>query len=157
MAFDTERFKTSNYSRRTFDMPVPDLKDFFDEDETPIWKLQGITALEFAEVNDAIANNRDKLEIVQQVLSAISAEDKVQAILEASGVSSEDVPNDYVRRIELLQRGSVEPKCDHTLAKKLADVHGVTFYALTRKIDELSGMGQQLGESNASGQTSQSE
>ena len=79
---------------------------------------------------------------------------KVSAALEAIGISDK-LPDEYVRRLNVLRLGSVEPEIDHEDAKKIADYNALVFSKLTDEIMILTGYGKS-GESNASGPTRKS-
>ena len=155
MAFDIEKFNTADLKQRQAEIKVPELKDFFEDKSDPVWVVKGLPGEEHARVADAVRQNRDLGTLIQKLFSG-STEEKVEAIRESLGMSDE-VPDDLVRRIALLRYGSVEPECSQELAVKIAKSFVIVLFNLTNKILELTGLGSTLGESNASGQMSESE
>lgn len=144
MAFDSDRFLKTKFRDRTIDVPVPELKKFFDEDENPVWTVKCLTAEEIALANDEVEQNKDVSAIVTSLTSAI-AKEKAEAVKDLIGLNKDRVPGDIVKRISHLISGSVSPECSRELAVKLGVNHAVTFFKLTNKILELSGKGR-LGE-----------
>ena len=144
MAFDTDKFLSTEYRDRTEDVPVPELKKFFHPDETPVWVVRALTAEEIARANDELTQNTDISAIITALASSV-AKDKAGAVTELMGLSKDNVPGDVVKRISHLMSGSVSPVCPRELAVKLGRDHGVSFFKLTNKILNLSGKGR-LGE-----------
>lgn len=144
MGFNSDKFTGTKYKDRTCDVPVPELKAFFDDGEEPVWTVKGLTASEIAKANDEVANNYDLLTIVSSLASTL-ASDKSEAIKELVGVSEGKTPNDIVKRISQLMSGSVSPTCTREMAVKLGENFSITFFKLSNKILELSGQGR-LGE-----------
>lgn len=143
MAFDSQKFLNTEYKDRTEDVPVPELKNFFPGDETPVWTVRGLTAEEIARANDAVSQNADVSAIITALVAKQSKE-KAEAVRDMLGMSTA-VPADIVKRLSHLGSGSVSPECTQEMAVKLGENHSVTFFKLTNKILELSGKGR-LGE-----------
>jgi hypothetical protein len=144
MGFDLERFSATNFSERTGKIQVPELKKFFDEDENPVWVVRSLTGEELARVHEAVANNSDVSALVSAVTSQVSGE-KVEAIKSMMGLSEEGVPNDIVRRLNMLTIATVGTDFPQDMSVKLARTHPTTFYKITNRIIELTGQGQ-VGE-----------
>lgn len=151
MGFDKAKFEEAKLQPRIANELVPDLKEFFEKDEKPLWKVRGLTGEEMAHVNEAVKLNRDLVALIQGLISA-DTEAKIKAIKESIGLSDE-VPDDLARRISLLQHGSIEPQCSQPMSVRVARTFPVVFFQLTNKILELTGLGHTLGEQSASGQT----
>jgi len=146
MGFDVNKFSNAKFKDRTADVPVPELKKFFDEDEDKlIWTVKGIGANEIAVANTAMQTNKDIAGIVS-ALSSTNSTEKIEAIQEAMGLQSGNVPDDIVRRISLLVSGCVEPEVDQEVAVKLSVAYSAVFYRLTNKILSLTGEGMEPGE-----------
>lgn len=147
MEFDANKFASASFKRREEDVPVPDLRDWFKglkEDDKPVWRVRGLTGEELARVNEASARNRNKNAVID-ALNSDKAEKITDAIKELMG-TSERVPDDLARRIEMLTIGSVAPECTHQVAVKLAEAYPVEFYDLTTKITTLTGLGSEPGK-----------
>ena len=72
------------------------------------------------------------------------------------GLSTDDVPADVSRRIEMLSIASVSPRLgtEHReVAVKLAEAFPTVFYNLTNQILTLTGQGAAVGKPKRSGQT----
>lgn len=154
MPFNAKKFKTANYSERTEDVPVPQLKEFFADDEKPIWTIRAISGEELYSIRSAVEKARNTDEILSQLLSG-TAKQKAEAALKSMGLG-DDLPDEYIRRLHILKYGSAEPALRDDpegleVCKKLAAKHGTIFDNLTTKIMALTGLGFKLGESNASG------
>jgi len=144
MTFDIAKFEQKQYKDRTADIPVPELAEFFGEDETPVWTVKCLTASEIAISTEAVANNRN-IDGLIGALAAGGSKEKIEAIKETLGLPTDKTPNDLVKRFSTLVSGSVSPECPQNIAVKLAVNFPVTFYNLTNKILELTGQGR-LGE-----------
>ena len=155
MTFDIEKFSNADLKQRQTKVKVPELKDFFSEGEDPIWTVKGLTGEDHARVNEAVKQNKDLGALVQGLLTG-TTEEKVEAIRESLGMTDE-TPDDIARRIAMLKYGSVEPECSQEMAVKIARSFVIVLFSLTNEIMRLTGLGSTLGESSASGQTSESE
>lgn len=144
MAFNIAKFEQKQYKDRTADIPVPELAEFFGEDEKPVWTVKCLTASEIAISTEAVANNRN-IDGLIGALAAGGSKEKIEAIKETLGLPTDKAPNDLVKRFSTLVSGSVSPECPQSMAVKLAVNFPVTFYNLTNKILDLTGQGR-LGE-----------
>ena len=152
MSFDLKGFRNSQFGDRTESVPVPDLKEWFDEDDEPAIVVRGLTAEELARTNEAAERNKN----INSVVEALSGrrQDKVEAMREMLGVT-DSVPNDLAKRLEQFAYGTVDPDMDHELAIKFAENYPVEFYQLTNKIMELTGQGRQIVKKKSTKQTPQ--
>ncbi|MHC4361375.1 MAG: hypothetical protein ACYSTZ_01005 [Planctomycetota bacterium] len=157
MVFDVKGFMGEQYVPREAEVPItePELKRFFNSDESPVWKVKGLTGNELGRANDVAEKNRDLRAIVEGVMSDNSKQ-KADALKKLVGIS-DDVPNDIAKRIEHLVAGSVAPKMDHQMAVKLCEKFPVEFYTLTTKIIELTGHGHVPGKPKPSGKAKKSD
>ena len=153
---DVNKFLTQAYSARTEDVQVPELAQFFADDEEAVWTIRGLTSAELAKTKDA----HDRADTMRAMLGAMaSGEEKGEAIANMMGLIDEDVPEDINRRIESLVIGSVSPELSsdaRDVVVKLSETHPVTFYNLTNKIDSLTGQGHEPGKRKPSGQKKRS-
>ena len=145
MAFDTEKFNNTKFKDRTFDVPTPELKNFFGEDEETIWTVKCLGANEIAKANLAMSSNKGVKEIVA-ALASTNSQEKIEAIQEAMGLQTGDVPDDVVRRISMLVSGSLSPVCDQETAVRISTAYSTVFYRITNKILFLTGEGMEPGE-----------
>ena len=144
MAFDISKFEQKQYKDRTDDIAVPELKEFFGDDEKAVWTIRCLSANELAAANEAVENNLNIDGLIGALASGGSKE-KIEAVKEAIGLPTDKTPNDLVKRFSMLVSGSVSPECPQNIALKLAHNFPVTFYNLTNRIIELTGRGR-LGE-----------
>ena len=139
--FDEKRFMAAAFEARETDVPVPDMKDFFDEEENPAWRVRGLTGQELGLVHQAVARNRNMDAILEGLASAVDKE-KSESIRKLIG-DRDEVPDDIAKRLEMLTIASVAPECDLELAKKVARVYPIEFYQITNEINRLTGMGME--------------
>ena len=154
MAFDLKKFKTAQFKPREKRIPVPQLKEFFDNGAKPVWIIRSLSGEEFYSVQASVSRASSIKEIIEQIFSK-NSKIKIEAALEAIGITKEQ-PDDYVRRLEMLCLGSVDPEIEKEDAVKLARVMPVLFSQMTDEIMILTGAGQELGESKPSGATRKS-
>jgi len=148
--FDTKKFKKTKFQNRTEEVPVADLAEFFDEGESPVWVVRGLTGQEVGQTKEAAAKNKN-LSAVIEALEAAAKSEKVQGLTKALGV--DEIPQNIAERFEQLTLGSVEPTCDVDLARLLCERYPVMFYELTNKILALTGKGMEPGKPKGSGKT----
>lgn len=137
--FNAAKFTNTNFAMPTDSVAVPKLKDFFESDD-PVWMVSGLTGEQNAQVLMAQEKNQAIGDLVAAVLTA-KGDKRSQALTGLMGMSSDKLPDDIVRRIEILMLGSVEPTCDRDLAIKIGMFFPTVFYTLTNRILELTGEG----------------
>lgn len=153
MAFDVKNFMATTFEPRTASVPVPNLKDWFDEGEEPVWVVRGQTASEVARANTAAEKNKN----IDSIAKAIAQHsEQVKAIKAAVGVV-DDTPADTVKRLEQLVQCSVEPKITLDAAVKLSEVRAIEFYMITNEIVMLTAQGSDVKKRPASGKNPKSE
>lgn len=140
--FDKKKFMKAEFEQRTEKVPVKELKEFFNEDEDPVWIVRNLSGHELGKVNEAAQRNRTIGAILDGILSA-EVKDKVDAIKAAIGMT-DNTPDDIARRIEMLTIGSVDPEIDHETAVRICAYHPTRLYELTNMITLLSGQGAQV-------------
>jgi len=144
MGFDLQKFQGSKFKDRTEEVQVEDLKGFFEAKEKPLWKVRGLTGEELAFARDAEERARSVNALIEG-LAGKEAKAKIKVIKDELGLTDEKAPSDYIRRLEILKYGSVEPAIDKPTSVRIAENFPTTFYLLTNKILELTGAGR-LGE-----------
>ena len=145
MPFDINAFDLAQVKFPTKKIPVPELKAFFDEDETPEFEIRGLTGNELAIVNEAV-ETVNKTRIMIEALSK-GSESAMKKGLETflNKVGDESSPEDAVRRLKMLELGTVPSLPEH-ICVKLASAKGTMFYKLTNEIIRMTGDGAELGE-----------
>lgn len=151
MSFDINKFQNAKFIERIESVKIEVLKDYFGPKEDPIFKVRNLTGEELGRVNQAIQKHKNTSAILDGLLSNVSKE-QIEAIKQTIG-STDKTPDDIARRIEMLILGSVEPKIDLTLAKRICQFFPIEFYDLTNTITRLTGLGSELGKSKPSGKT----
>lgn len=148
MPFDINKFNNSPLRPRTATIEVPDLKDFFGEDEKPAWVVRGLTGSEIARAQERSGQEN----IVKNVVEAIAAskdKDKMEALKKMIGIG-DDVPDEVIRRQYHLAAASVSPEIDQQAAVRIFEFFPIVGYQLTNKILELTGEGAELGKREGS-------
>lgn len=143
MGFDRESFLAADFQAREEAVPVGGLRDWFTglgDDETPTWRVRGLTHQELAHAKEAADRDRS-VEAVAQALAG-DQQEKTEAIKEVMG-TADDVPQDTAKRMEMLRIASVDPEVDLDLALKMAQAFPVEFQQLTDAIVRLTGQGHE--------------
>jgi hypothetical protein len=153
MGFDIQKFETADYKAREKRVPVPELKAFFGADEAAEWVIRSLTGAELASVRDSVQRAKDMESIIDGLASG-GGKEKIQAVKDAMGIDG--APDDHVRRLTMLELGTVSPKVQRKHVVKLSEVAPVLFTSLTTEIMSLTGQGKSLGESIASGGSQES-
>jgi hypothetical protein len=153
MGFNIQKFETADYKFREKRVPVPELKAFFSDDEPAEWVIRSLTGAELAAVRDSVQRAKDMESIIEGLASG-TGKDKVQAVKEALGIDG--APDDHIRRLTMLEIGTVSPKVQRKHIVKLSEIAPVLFTSLTTEIMSLTGQGKSLGESIASGESQES-
>lgn len=157
MGFDIDKFKQAQFEFREKEVPVPNLKSFFDKNEKAVFKIRNLTALEIHRSRQAVLDAVDLEGIVERIAGG-TAKDKIMAVVESLGFG-DGLPDSYVRNLRVLQYGTLEPELDLELCKKIADSYSTTFEMLVKEIERITGLGKtvkELGESKPSGKTPKS-
>lgn len=148
MGFDLKAFDKAKFEPRTAEVPVPELKDFFGENEKPIWIVRNLTGPEMAkcELADKAA---DRLKAVIEGITSDKPKEIAAAVNDLVG-GGDDVEPEFRKQLAKAVVGSVEPAITKQQAVKLANVSPSAFYRIVAKINELSGKGAELGKLKAS-------
>jgi hypothetical protein len=141
MPLDKQKFLKTKFENRTYDYPVPQLKDWFPEGDTPIWTVRGLTGIELGR---ALENGERKKTADAYKLEAMTCGDPAAAmdVIKELFANRDEIPERISTRIEYLIEGSVDPKCDLELALALMKFNGMLASNIANKILELSGKGQ---------------
>jgi len=148
MPFKTKEFMKTKFTFRTIPVGVPDLSDWFDG--PPFWIVKGLNGNELAHCKEMAQRNRKTIKTLLETLVKEQSADAVKAVKCLTGTDG-SVPMDIALRAELLVAGSVDPVCDIVLALKLNMTHPIEFQYVTKRIEELTGMGYEPGKSKPSG------
>jgi len=154
MGFDFNKFETADFKFREKRIPVPELSSFFADGDPAEWVVRNLTGAELAAVRDSVQRAKD-LESIIEGLASGGGKEKVQAVMAAMGIDG-GTPDDHVRRLAMLEAGTVSPKIQRKHAVRLGEVFPVLFTTLTNEIMSLTGQGKSLGESIASGEIQES-
>lgn len=150
---DLKAFEKAPLSHRMADVPVPQLAEWFSEGQPQVWKVRNLTGAELGWVNE----NQSRAEDIAALAKAMAGEgDKGEALRDFMALDSKAVPKATSRQIDLLCLGSVEPALGENkrgIAVKLAEHFPGTFLMLVNKINELTGLGSEMGKPPRSGKT----
>lgn len=153
---DLQKFLNSVLAPREAEVEVPELADWFAEGERRVWTVRGLTAAELARANAAASDAAENVRALVAAIAGGSEGEKTVALRKTLGLSTDDVPADVSRRIEMLTIASVSPSLgtEHReVAVKLAEAFPTVFYNLTNNILTLTGQGAAVGKPKRSGQT----
>lgn len=154
MPFDMKGFKKAEFRDRTEDVPVPELKQWFAEDEDPVFTVRGLTGVEVA-IGRQAAEKYSNLKAVMEKIASSMAQEKADGINDVLALGN-NTPEEAARRVEHLRLGCVSPELDAEAAAKFFEAYPITAYTLTNKIIALTGEGKTPGESKPSGKKQKS-
>lgn len=147
MIDDLDKFRDSQWKRRTASVTLPALSGLYDD---PVVTVQNLTGSEVYDAESRVLRNSSVADLIVKIASQVKRQ-KVDGILESLGFS-DNLADAMVKAIAYVEFGTVNPHFEQSDAVKLADVSISSFMLLFRKIDELTGAGAvMVGESIASG------
>lgn len=148
MTFNADKFERAKFEARRAKVPVPALVDFFDEGESPVWEVRGLSAVELHKAIEASKRQGS----IEAIVKAIAAnQDQAGAIRSALGLTK-DTPGEIAKRLEMLVMGSVAPAIELPTAVKLAEAFPIEFLTLTNEITDLTGKGAEMVKPQAASQ-----
>ena len=142
MAFNVSGFVQAPWQHRTQEVPVPELKAWFDDGEPAVFTVRGLTANEIARANSASQAHRREAALAEALTSGSKSE--ITGAVQAALGRGPDLDPDIPRRMEILCAGCVSPPCDLELARKLQEHHGVILFNLSNVILSLTGLGSDV-------------
>ncbi len=150
MEFDPQKLNQELESR-TGEVVVNELKELYDPPpkEDLIFHVRGLIGNEMV----LVSNTRDTgkfLEMLTDALGAGNGKEGSKAIRSLLGVFDDDLHPQLKYRVEIVVRGSIDPKIDHALAARLARDFYVVLFRISEKILELTGLGAQVKKNSAS-------
>lgn len=148
------KVKAGGYAPRKAFVHVPDLKEWFDDDECQ-WPVKSLTAEELALVEEQVAINRQAQTTIAAAGLDNEKADAVRALLDA--LKSGTAPDLHVRRLNYVVLGTDITGFDISAAVALSIVHPVEFVMIFNKIQELTGQGQVKKKPSASSPSPASE
>lgn len=154
MAFDVGRYMAENFKPRETKVPVPELKNWFEKGDEPVWTVRGLTGIEIAKANEVAAKRSLSTAILEGLLTMKGSEVK-EAITKLVG-RGDEIPEKVAMQIEHLVIGSVDPPCDEDLALRVNKTYPTVFLSLCQNILLLSGQGMSPGKSKPFGATKKS-
>ena len=151
MTFDINAFDAATVSLPTKRIPVPQLKDFFEDGEPVEWEIKALSGLELAVVEEWA--QKEKMETMKNLFEAIAANsvDKMKVGFEELFNPNVDengeamLPQHYLKCLKKFELASV-PACPSHVAVKIAKFFPNPFYTIVREIDVLSAAGPDLGK-----------
>jgi hypothetical protein len=148
MAFDVEKYKSAKFVRRSFEVNVPELKEFFADGERAVVNVQNLTGPEMAKCEEQA--NQNMISEIRNLVQAVGTGDfdkimeGVKTYAMARFEDDEKLSDDLVRRTYQLMYGCPDFGKDRELCIRIRDKHIEVFYRLTNKIRALTGMGFEL-------------
>ena len=158
---------------REGELKVPQLDGwgYFEDGEPLVWRVRMATASELFRAREAPERVRSITGLLRDELvedpscgdggkaaMALASSGNVEGgeLRKLYGLDSQDTPAEVSRRIDLLVWASVHPVIgpeNRDKVVELSETHPLIFMNLTNLIDQLSGLGAQLGKSKPSGKT----
>lgn len=152
--FDPLKFEKQEFHYRTEEIELQSLAFCFPEDEKPIFKIRNLIADEVARTNDAIQTSKKAASLIE-ALASMNQQEMVTSFKEQLGYGKE-INGEIQRRIEIILYGCMEPKLPRDLVVKMGEVFPTAFYHLSNRITNLTGLGQELGKQEPSGEKTES-
>lgn len=160
MGFDFEKYKAAGWEPRIEDVPVPVLKEYFENGEDPIWKIRNLKAVEKARCEDAVRRNAQGLvQLLEAFTYANSAIVQSDISNDIKDKINDLIPGSIVLQYELVMAGSINPKIENKADLILfGENHPDILKDLAERILTLTGLGalpgkqKPCGETNGSGQ-----
>lgn len=148
MAFQIDKFTTAKWQDRITIVPVPELKEFFDEGDELTWTLKCISASEVATARDHVKNSRNKEDLINSLFKHNIPDNLLNELKEKAGIKRTDgkVHKEVIFRKAILMAASVNPTCSETMALILGERFPETFDRLANEAFELIGLGASVGE-----------
>lgn len=152
MGLDLKKLKSAKFVDRTKEIPIPaEMIKGAGWKKGAKWVVKALPGEDLYSVRAAVERNKNIEELVKKLVSG-SIKEKVEAALGSLGIG-DDLPDEYVRRLNILRLGSVDPEIDHEFAKFVALNFPTFFNEATDQVQILTGQGRSLGESKPSGPT----
>jgi hypothetical protein len=151
MPFNVNKFVSTHFEPRLGEVPVPELRDWFDdlaEDETPVFQVRSLTRVDFIRMQEA----SDRDEGWAELITAAGA-GNVSALIDATKEQlglSEDMPETAAREIVMLECGMHEPAFTREASVKLYHAHPMIVLRLITKISEVTNAGWTPGKPSPS-------
>ena len=137
--FNSDKFGSTTFERRTEAVDMTALAEFFDLDDKQVFTVQGLTHHELASCVEGLQAKDNTKSILEAVAGSNHA---IKGAIKDIINNNNDIPVDTQKRILHLTKGAVAPAIDEMFAVQLAERFPVEFTILTNKILELSGLGQ---------------
>lgn len=148
MTFKLTEFSNADLSPRLSGVKTPEISGWFEDGADPVFKVRGLTGEEFYHVRESVNKRRDMQAIASKILGGDGGA-VAEAIEELYGA----VPDEFVRRVEVLVAGCVEPAMDRPMAVKLLKHFPSTAHTVAEEILRATGEGSTVGEPKGSGET----
>lgn len=156
MGFDIEKFRSTDFERRTARVPVPALSMFFGEGEPAEFEVQCLSGPEAFIAENRVAANSVKEEAVT-LLSSDKAGDKAKGLMKLFGLDGEVTPDRLVKMIAYVEFGVRSMKLEQHDVVRMAQYSLSSVLALFAEINRLTNLGYvPSGESIATGGTQES-
>lgn len=139
--FDAQAFRKAKYETRQGSVPVPELADFFPEDEEPVFTVRGLDSNELHKADNSVTAGSAVLKVLEKLAGGNDTE-KAAAAVEALGIiGPTEVEPSLKRMILQVHAGLVAPELSEADVVLLSEKFPVQFKSLHLKIIELTGLG----------------
>jgi len=144
--FDFDRFDSAQFTFPTKKIPVPEIKDFFEEGQEAVWECRSLNGHELAIVNEAVETYSRKKAIMKALASGNGTNSEITKGVQIFLNNDESItPEDLIRRHKMLELASIPP-CPENICVKLAYVKPTVFLRITNEIIKATGDGAELGK-----------
>ena len=145
MPFDVNGFRGSVLKPREKEIPVPDLKDWYGDDE-PVWIVRALTGEEFMRAMDS----SNRYNMINAVTKALATAGKMQAETVAAveqmlGFGNE-VPPEMAKLIDCILYGTIKPEVDRSVVVRLYHYYPIVAWQIGNEVLRLTGATPELGK-----------
>lgn len=155
MGFDSSKFLNAGLRPREEDVSVPELKDYFESGDSPVFRIRGLTGHEYGAAEETARNWKNYRSLLEKLLSP-KTDEQAAAIASLVGIGDKQTPQEIIRCLAWLKCGCVNPVLDDDLASRLCSFFPAVFYRIAARINALTNMGHVPGKASASGESPES-
>lgn len=142
MAFNIDKLMSGEYEPKKEELILPSLIHLFEDGDSPIFEVRGLTANEFSK---SLSIN-DTHDTIEQVLTTLTDKKEVLASLQKTlGLGSKnDINDDLRKKAFVIECGLLSPNLESFQIGKLMEINVIAFYQIAQAIERLTGEGYDL-------------